>query len=118
MGGGRDDIPRSVGEASANVNESSRTAWRPVKRSAAMTTELIRPDDALMQRMQMLRSILPTLAAEVAVARREAARLRLQNATLQARIDELENRKPRGISMPLTPPPVPLQTRTTGGMPR
>jgi hypothetical protein len=80
-----------------------------------MTTELIRSDDALMQRVQALRSILPTLATEVAIARREAARLRLENATLQARIDELENPKPRGISMPLTPPPVPLQSLTTGG---
>jgi regulator of replication initiation timing len=83
-----------------------------------MTTELIRPDDALMQRMQMLRSILPTLATEVAIARREAARLRLENATLRARVDELEDRKPRGIQMPLTPPPAPLQSLSTGGMPR
>jgi hypothetical protein len=80
-----------------------------------MTTELIRADDALVDRVRMLQSILPTLATEVAVARREAARLRAENAAMQARIDELENRKAKGIAMPLTPPPVPLRSLRSGG---
>ena len=46
----------------------------------------------LIQRIQQLRTILPVFAQETAAARREAARLRSQNATLQHRVAELEAR--------------------------
>jgi phage shock protein A len=48
----------------------------------------------LIERLEKLRRLLPVFAQEVAAARREAARLRSQNATLQRRIVELEARPP------------------------
>jgi hypothetical protein len=51
-------------------------------------------DAALIERLQMLRSILPGMATEVAIARREAARLRRENATLQGRLIALEGHGP------------------------
>jgi phage shock protein A len=45
---------------------------------------------ALLDRLQKLRNLLPAFAQETAAARREAARLRLQNTTLQTRLAELE----------------------------
>jgi phage shock protein A len=50
---------------------------------------------ALLERLQKLRNLLPVFAQETAAARREAAQLRLQNTTLQTRIDELEARPTR-----------------------
>jgi phage shock protein A len=47
---------------------------------------------ALVDRLQKLRNLLPAFAQEAAAARREAARLRLQNTTLQTRLAELEAR--------------------------
>jgi phage shock protein A len=47
---------------------------------------------ALVDRLQKLRKLLPAFAEETAAARREAARLRLQNTTLQTRLAELEAR--------------------------
>jgi hypothetical protein len=47
---------------------------------------------ALVDRLQKLRKLLPAFAQETAAARREAARLRLQNTTLQTRLAELEAR--------------------------
>ena len=47
---------------------------------------------ALLDRLQKLRNLLPAFAQETAAARREAARLRLQNTTLQTRLAELEAR--------------------------
>jgi hypothetical protein len=47
---------------------------------------------ALVDRLQELRNLLPAFAQEAAAARREAARLRLQNTTLQTRLAELEAR--------------------------
>ena len=47
---------------------------------------------ALIDRLQKLRNLLPTFAQEAAAARREAARLREQNTTLQTRLAELEAR--------------------------
>ena len=44
----------------------------------------------LIERVQRLRVILPAMAQETADARREAARLRVENAKLQRRIAELE----------------------------
>jgi len=50
---------------------------------------------ALLERLQKLRNLLPAFAQEVAAARREAARLRLQNTKLQTRLAELEARPRR-----------------------
>jgi phage shock protein A len=47
---------------------------------------------ALVDRLQKLRNLLPAFAQEAAAARREAARLRLQNTKLQTRLAELEAR--------------------------
>lgn len=47
---------------------------------------------ALVDRLQKLRNLLPAFAEETAAARREAARLRLQNTKLQTRLAELEAR--------------------------
>jgi hypothetical protein len=47
---------------------------------------------ALLDRLQKLRNLLPAFAQETAAARREAARLRLQNTKLQTRLAELEAR--------------------------
>jgi phage shock protein A len=47
---------------------------------------------ALLDRLQKLRNLLPAFAQETAGARREAARPRLQNTTLQTRLAELEAR--------------------------
>jgi phage shock protein A len=47
---------------------------------------------ALIDRLQKLRNLLPAFAAEAAAARRETARLRLRNITLQTRLAELESR--------------------------
>jgi phage shock protein A len=46
----------------------------------------------LAERIEKLAGLLATFAHETGAARREAARLRSQNATLQQRVDELENR--------------------------
>jgi hypothetical protein len=45
---------------------------------------------ALIDRIHRLRLILPAMAQETADARREAARLRLENAKLRQRVAELE----------------------------
>jgi phage shock protein A len=50
---------------------------------------------ALVDRLQKLRKLLPAFAQEAAAARRETARLRLQNTTLQTRLAELEARPRR-----------------------
>lgn len=47
---------------------------------------------ALVDRLQKLRNLLPAFAEEAAAARREAARLRLQNTKLQTRLAELAAR--------------------------
>lgn len=59
-----------------------------------MTTDRRGSDAELLERIQRLRSILPAMAAEVAIARREGARLRRENAALRNRIAELEGRPP------------------------
>jgi DNA anti-recombination protein RmuC len=46
----------------------------------------------LAQRIEKLASLLAAFAQEAVAARRESARLRSQNTTLQRRIDELETR--------------------------
>jgi hypothetical protein len=58
-------------------------AMRNVKPAGSHSGELI-------DRLEKLRTLLPAFAEEVAAARREAARLRSQNAKLQRRIVELE----------------------------
>jgi hypothetical protein len=47
-------------------------------------------DAALLERIRTLRTILPAMATEVAIARREGARLRRENATLRARLAATE----------------------------
>ena len=54
--------------------------------------ELGSDPEELIDRIGKLRALLPAFAQETAAARREAARLRSQNATLQRRIVELESR--------------------------
>ena len=49
-------------------------------------------DRELIDRLEKLRRLLPAFAQEAADARREAARLRAENATLQRRVVELETR--------------------------
>jgi regulator of replication initiation timing len=44
----------------------------------------------LIDRLQKLRNLLPAFAQEAAAARREAARLRLENTKLHTRLAELE----------------------------
>jgi len=55
-------------------------------------TQLRSTDDerAVIDRLQKLRVILPAMAQEAATARREAARLRCENARLTHRLAELE----------------------------
>jgi hypothetical protein len=53
----------------------------------------------LIERVHRLRVILPAMAQETADARREAARLRVENAKLQRRIADLER------SVTCVPPP-------------
>jgi phage shock protein A len=50
---------------------------------------------ALVDRLQKLRKLLPAFAQEAAAARRETARLHLQNSRLQSRLAELEARPKR-----------------------
>lgn len=58
---------------------------------------------ALVDRLQKLRNLLPAFAAEAAAARRETARLRLQNTTLQTRLAELEARPRQHDPTPIQP---------------
>jgi hypothetical protein len=59
-----------------------------------MRTDRCGSDAELLERIHKLRSILPAMATEVAIARREGARLRRENAALQDRVAELEGRPP------------------------
>ncbi len=66
-------------------------------------------DDGLIDRLLMLRSVVPALASELATARREGAQLRRENARLQSQVAVAEGRAvPRFVEMPLTPEPLPL----------
>jgi hypothetical protein len=47
-------------------------------------------DSALLERLRTLRSIVPAMATEVAIARREGARLRRENESLRNRLTEME----------------------------
>ena len=53
--------------------------------------ELGSDPEELIDRIGKLRALLPAFAQETAAARREAVRLRSQNATLQRRVLELES---------------------------
>lgn len=46
--------------------------------------------DYLLERLQNLRGVLPVFAQELASSRRQAARLRLENARLTERVRELQ----------------------------
>jgi hypothetical protein len=66
-------------------------------------------DDGLIDRLLMLRSVVPALASELAAARREGAQLRRENAVLQSHVALAEGRAvPRFVEMPLTPASLPL----------
>ena len=54
--------------------------------------DLVTDPGELIDRIGKLRTLLPEFAQESATARREAARLRSQNATLQRRLVELDSR--------------------------
>ena len=43
-------------------------------------------EDALVERLQTMRAIMPAMASEVAAARRESARLRRENASLRQQL--------------------------------
>jgi hypothetical protein len=88
-----------------------------------MATEMTYRSEALIDRIQALRSALPVLAAEAAEARRDAARLRRENAALHSRLEELQDPDTsEGVAMPLTPPAPPVtpprapRPRLHGGM--
>jgi hypothetical protein len=49
-------------------------------------------ESAVIDRLHQLRVILPAMAKETAITRREAARLRVENARLARRVAELEAR--------------------------
>jgi len=49
--------------------------------------------DHLLDRLQNLRTILPVFAQELASARRETARLRLENARLTKQVRELQRQR-------------------------
>lgn len=49
--------------------------------------------DYLLDRLQNLRAILPVFAQELASARRQAARLRLENASLTEQVRELQRQR-------------------------
>jgi hypothetical protein len=59
------------------------------KRGAPMIESPV-SDAALLERLRTLRLILPAMAADVASARREGARLRRENAALMERLAALE----------------------------
>jgi regulator of replication initiation timing len=64
--------------------------------------------DALVERVRKLRLVLPALAEEAAIAKREALRLRLENKHLRGRVAELEQ---AALANPAQPP-------STSGPPR
>jgi hypothetical protein len=65
-------------------------------RTASQTTQTRHGshDDALIDRVRKLSSILPAMAQDVAVARRDAARLRRENLALKGRLLGLEEAGP------------------------
>jgi regulator of replication initiation timing len=44
----------------------------------------------ILERLMRLRTVLPAMGQELAAARREAARLRVENGRLRARLDDVE----------------------------
>jgi hypothetical protein len=58
-------------------------------RSADLTEWDARDREQMLERLNNLRAILPIFARELASARREAARLRVQNRRLTKEIEEL-----------------------------
>ena len=60
-----------------------------------MSSELDRASerDYLLDRLQNLRAILPVFAQELASARRQTARLRLENASLTEQVRELRRQR-------------------------
>jgi hypothetical protein len=60
-----------------------------------MSSEIDRASerDYLLDRLQNLRAILPVFAQELASARRQTARLRLENASLTEQVRELQRQR-------------------------
>ncbi|MGO9488340.1 MAG: hypothetical protein ACLQBB_04840 [Solirubrobacteraceae bacterium] len=56
-------------------------------------TEPAREREYLLDRLQNLRTILPVFAQELASARRESARLRLQNRRLEEQVRHLQRQR-------------------------
>jgi hypothetical protein len=54
-------------------------------------------DAALLERLRTLRTILPAMATEVAIARREGARLRRENAKLRDLLTRVQGSLPAGM---------------------
>ena len=46
-------------------------------------------EDALVERLQTMRAIMPAMASEVAAARRESARLRRENTSLRQQLSDV-----------------------------
>jgi hypothetical protein len=78
-----------------------------------MATEATYPSEVLIDRIRALRSALPVLAAEAAEARRDAARLRRENAALRTRLEAVDPSLTEAVAMPLTPPAAPLTSSHT-----
>jgi regulator of replication initiation timing len=66
-----------------------------LRRAAGSTS-----DAALLERLRTLRSIVPAMATEIAIARREGARLRTENARLRSRLAEVEEADASGAAAP------------------
>jgi len=71
-------------------------------RRQTLTTQRSSSDGELLERIHALRSLLPAMATEVALARREGARLRNENVMLRSRLAELE-RQELGVRAVLSP---------------
>lgn len=65
------------------------------RHDAGMTSlaEPAREREHLLDRLQSLRAILPVFAQELASARRESARLRLQNRRLEGQVRQLQRQQ-------------------------
>jgi hypothetical protein len=74
-------IPTDTGFTGRDGTTSGRVGSGPRRRVS---------ERAVIDRLQKLRVVLPAMAQETAIARREAVRLRTENARLARRLEELE----------------------------
>jgi predicted nucleic acid-binding protein len=85
-------LPRIPSTRTTSISQSSCRHWtceELLMRSADPTEWEARERERLLERLDNLRVILPIFARELAKARREAARLRVQNRRLIDQVDEL-----------------------------